>query len=82
MVEGYNNKQRKKAELIRQSVWAEKSSWEGSISYPDWSRRFFPLWFDDFIDEPIPTITDEQAAAIIERHRKYHRKIKEKKKKR
>ena len=75
IVEGYESKKKKDAELIRMSVWAGKSSWEGEINFHTWSSRFFPLWFDVVESvEPAKVLTAEEQQSIIERHKQIHAK--------
>lgn len=80
-VEGYNNKQKKKAELLRLSVFASKGSWDGTISYPDWCSRFFPLWFDVIDEREVPMPTEDQMKKLVESHKKFQQNKKNKKKK-
>jgi hypothetical protein len=74
IVEGYNNKRRKQAELMRQSVWAGFANWKDSINYTTFCNRFFPLWFDHKEEFVKMELTKEQAEEIVKRHKKYHKK--------
>lgn len=73
-VEGYNNKRRKDAELLRQSVFANKAGWEGALSYGQFCSRFFPLWFDNINEAQPLEMSKEMMADILNRHKRFHSK--------
>jgi hypothetical protein len=74
IVEGYNNKRRYEAGLLRLSVWASLSNWTGSITFADWCNKFFPLWFDgEHKEDTAPVqMSKEEIAALFERHKTLH----------
>jgi hypothetical protein len=76
IVEGYTFKKRREAELLRLSVWAAKSTWEGEINFHTWKQRFFPLWFDEKEEEAaVIEMTQEDIKEIFKRHDKYHGRL-------
>jgi hypothetical protein len=72
-VEGYKNKKEKEANLLRLSVFASLASWEGSISFQDWCRKFFPLWFDEMPDITPVELSKEDIQKIFKRHEELHK---------
>ncbi len=71
IVEGYNNKKIKEAELLRMSVWAGKANWEGSISYQTFCNRFFPLPHDEKEDMQEFEMSGEEIEELFKQRSKY-----------
>jgi hypothetical protein len=72
-VDGYNNKRRNNAEILRLSVWASLSNWQGSISYNEWALKYFPLWFDETPDFSPVEVSKEEIENIFKRHDELHK---------
>ena len=73
-VDGYNNKQRRAAELLRLSVWASLSNWEGSITFEDWAAKYFPLAYDEKPDLTPVEISPDEIQAMLTKHAELHKK--------
>lgn len=74
IVEGFNNRKRKEAELLRISIWANKATWQGSLSFQQFCNQYFPLWFDEKEDNTPVEATKEEMDAILKKHDRWMRK--------
>jgi len=74
IVEGYNNKKKKEAELLRMSVWAGKANWEGSMDYQGFCNRFFPLPHDEKQEFEQLEMSSEEIEDLFKQREKYFKK--------
>lgn len=77
-IEGYNNRRKHEAEILRQQAFIITSPYLKEGSSYNYFKSVWPLWFDEIIDEKIPELTGEQLKAIKEQHKQIIAKKKKK----
>lgn len=73
-VEGYNNKRKHDAELMRQQAFILIGhKLKQGTTYESFKRNWV-LWYDEQQERETFVMTEEQIKAVLERHEKYHPK--------